>query len=211
MTNFIPVFPLGIVVYPGEELNLHIFEPKYKQLINDCFETKKPFGIPTVIDGKIVEMGTVVIIKEISNRYDDGQLDIKTEGVQPFKILEFVKELPEKLYGGAIVNYPQINNVGSPSLLRFILDGIRKLHLSLNVEKVFKNADEKLLSYDLAHHAGMNLQDEYYLLELELEIHRQEFLKRHIVKLLEVMKEMEALKQKIGLNGHFKNLEGFNL
>ena len=211
MTNFIPVFPLGIVVYPGEELNLHIFEPKYKQLINDCFETKKPFGIPTVIDGKIVEMGTVVIIKEISNRYDDGQLDIKTEGVQPFKILEFVKEIPEKLYGGAIVNYPQINNVGSPSLLRFILDGIRKLHLSLNVEKVFKNTDEKLLSYDLAHHAGMNLQDEYYLLELELEIHRQEFLKRHIVKLLEVMKEMEALKQKIGLNGHFKNLEGFNL
>lgn len=211
MTNFIPVFPLGIVVYPGEELNLHIFEPKYKQLINDCFETKKPFGIPTVIDGKIVEMGTVVIIKEISNRYDDGQLDIKTEGVQPFKILEFVKELPEKLYGGAIVNYPQINNVGSPSLLRFILDGIRKLHLSLNVEKVFKIADDKLMSYDLAHHAGMNLQDEYYLLELELEIHRQEFLKRHIVKLLEVMKEMEALKQKIGLNGHFKNLEGFNL
>ena len=211
MTNFIPVFPLGIVVYPGEELNLHIFEPKYKQLINDCFETKKSFGIPTVIDGKIVEMGTVVIIKEISNRYDDGQLDIKTEGVQPFKILEFVKEIPEKLYGGAIVNYPQINNVGSPSLLRFILDGIRKLHLSLNVEKVFKNADEKLLSYDLAHHAGMNLQDEYYLLELELEIHRQEFLKRHIVKLLEVMKEMEALKLKIGLNGHFKNLEGFNL
>ena len=211
MTNFIPVFPLGIVVYPGEELNLHIFEPKYKQLINDCFETKKPFGIPTVIDGKIVEMGTVVIIKEISNRYDDGQLDIKTEGVQPFKILEFVKELPEKLYGGAIVNYPQINNVGSPSLLRFILDGIRKLHLSLNVEKVFKIADDKLMSYDLAHHAGMNLQDEYYLLELELEIHRQEFLKRHIVKLLEVMKEMEALKLKIGLNGHFKNLEGFNL
>ena len=211
MTNFIPVFPLGIVVYPGEELNLHIFEPKYKQLINDCFETKKPFGIPTVIDGKIVEMGTVVVIKEISNRYDDGQLDIKTEGVQPFKILEFVKELPEKLYGGAIVNYPQINNVGSPSLLRFILDGIRKLHLSLNVEKVFKIADDKLMSYDLAHHAGMNLQDEYYLLELELEIHRQEFLKRHIVKLLEVMKEMEALKLKIGLNGHFKNLEGFNL
>jgi hypothetical protein len=211
MTNFIPVFPLGIVVYPGEELNLHIFEPKYKQLINDCFETKKPFGIPTVIDGKIVEMGTIVIIKEISKRYDDGQLDVKTEGIQPFKILELVKELPEKLYGGAIVNYPQIINVGSPSLLRFILDGIRKLHLSLNVEKVFKKEDEKLLSYDLAHHAGMNLQDEYYLLELELEIHRQEFLKRHVVKLLEVMQEMEALKQKIGLNGHFKNLEGFNL
>lgn len=209
MTNFIPIFPLGIVVYPGEALNLHIFEPKYKQLISDCFETKKPFGIPTVIDGKIVEMGTTVMVKEISKTYDDGELDIKTEGIQPFKILEVVKQLPDKLYGGAIVNYPQIFNVGSPSLLRFIIDGIRKIHASLNVEKNFNAADDKLLSYDLAHHAGMNLQDEYYLLELELEIHRQEFLKRHVVKLLEVMKEMSSLKEKISLNGHFKNLEGF--
>ncbi len=210
MTNFIPIFPLGIVVYPGEELNLHIFEPRYKQLIADCFEAKKPFGIPTVIDGKIVEMGSTVIIKEISQTYEDGQLDIKTEGIATFKILEVVKEIPEKLYGGAIVAYPYINNVGSPSLLRFILEGIRKLHLSLGVTKNFKIVDEKLLSYDVAHHAGMSLQDEYYLLELELEIQRQEFLKRHLVKLLEVMKEMDALKQKIGLNGHFKNLEGFN-
>src|SRR6187455_311175 len=50
MTNFIPIFPLGIVVFPGENLNLHIFEPRYKQLIKECFEQKKPFGIPPVID-----------------------------------------------------------------------------------------------------------------------------------------------------------------
>lgn len=210
MTNFIPIFPLGIVVYPGEELNLHIFEPRYKQLIADCYEGKKPFGIPTVIDGKIVEMGSTVMVKEISKTYDSGELDIKTEGIATFKILELVKEIPEKLYGGAIVAYPYINNVGSPSLLRFILESIRAVHLSLGVTKKFKNVDEKLLSYDVAHHAGMSLQDEYYLLELELEIQRQEFLKRHLIKLLDVMKEMDALRQKIGLNGHFKNLEGFN-
>ncbi len=49
MTNFIPIFPLGIVVFPGEDLNLHVFEPRYKQLITDCFGEKKPFGIPTVL------------------------------------------------------------------------------------------------------------------------------------------------------------------
>ena len=59
MTNFIPIFPLAIVVYPGEDLNLHIFEPKYKQLINECFEQKKPFGIPVVIDNKMNELGTL--------------------------------------------------------------------------------------------------------------------------------------------------------
>jgi Lon protease-like protein len=46
MTNFVPIFPLSIVVYPGETLNLHIFEPRYKQLIADCFANKKPFRDP---------------------------------------------------------------------------------------------------------------------------------------------------------------------
>ena len=53
MTNFIPIFPLGIVVYPGEMLNLHIFEPRYKELIKDCHQQKKPFGIPAVFNNRV--------------------------------------------------------------------------------------------------------------------------------------------------------------
>lgn len=209
MTNFIPIFPLNIVVYPGEQLNLHIFEPRYKQLVKECFETKKPFGIPTVLDNKVSEMGTLVEIAEISNTYEDGEMDIKTIGLQPFKILEIVREIPEKLYSGAIVNYPHISVKGSALLMKKVLKGIRDIHASLNVTKDFKKPDNELLSYDVAHHAGMSLQDEYYLLELEEELHRQEFLKRHLSKVAPVMEEMDLLKNKIKLNGHFKNLEGF--
>ena len=209
MTNFIPVFPLGLVVFPGEHLNLHIFEPRYVQLIQDCFEQQKAFGIPTVIDGKVAEMGTMVEIIEISNKYDDGKMDVKTLGVETFKILELVKDIPDKLYSGAIVTYQNANDTGSPSLMKKIVEGIRAIHKSLRVDKDFKKADIDLKSFDVAHHAGMSLQDEYYLLELELELHRQEFLKRHITKMLDILQEMEGLKNKIQLNGHFKNLEGF--
>lgn len=209
MTNFIPVFPLGLVVFPGEHLNLHIFEPRYVQLIQDCFEQQKAFGIPTVIDGKVAEMGTMVEIIEISNKYDDGKMDVKTLGVETFKILELVKDIPDKLYSGAIVTYQNANDTGSPSLMKKIVEGIRAIHKSLRVDKDFKKADVDLKSFDVAHHAGMSLQDEYYLLELELELHRQEFLKRHITKMLDILQEMEGLKNKIQLNGHFKNLEGF--
>ena len=80
MTNFIPIFPLSIVVYPGERLNLHIFEPRYKQLIKECFDGNKPFGIPSVMDEKINEMGTLVQVKEITKEYEDGKMDIKTDG-----------------------------------------------------------------------------------------------------------------------------------
>src|SRR6185503_19852168 len=106
MTNFIPIFPLGIVVYPGEQLNLHIFEPRYKQLINECFSEKKTFGIPSLIDKRMQDFGTVVRISEITAVHDNGEMDIKTEGTQVFKVLEVIREIPEKLYSGAIVNYP---------------------------------------------------------------------------------------------------------
>ena len=209
MTNFIPIFPLSIVVYPGEHLNLHIFEPRYKQLIEDCFTAKKPFGIPAVLDNQVSEMGTLVEVLEISARYPDGKMDIKTGGLKTFKILEIVKDIPEKLYNGAIVTYPRISTNGSAHLMKKVLAGIREIHKSLNVVKDFLKPDNKLLSYDVAHHAGMGLQDEYYLLELEEELHRQEFLKRHLARVMPVMLEMDILKGKIKMNGHFKNLEGF--
>ena len=155
MTNFIPIFPLGIVVYPGEELNLHIFEPRYKQLIKECVEMKKPFGIPAVINNKISEMGTLVMIKEVTTEYENGEMDIKTEGIQIFKILEIIKELPDKLFSGAIVTYPQNITRGSANLMKKVLAGIREIHKSLGVTKDFKKPDEALNSYDVAHHAGL--------------------------------------------------------
>ena len=211
MTNFIPIFPLGIVVYPGEKLNLHIFEPRYKQLIKESFETNKPFGIPAVLNNKLAEMGTLVRVMEISKTYEDGKMDIKTEGIMIFKILEVINELPEKLYSGAIVTYPKNINRGSASLMKKVLAGIREIHKSLNVSKEFNKPDDELVSYDVAHHAGMPIEDEYLLLELLQELQRQEFLKRHIAKVLPVIKEMDLLKGKIKLNGHFKNPEGFNI
>ena len=208
MTNFIPIFPLAIVVYPGEQLNLHIFEPRYKQLVNECFEAKKPFGIPAVVDDKVNEMGALVEVKEISQVYDDGKMDIKTEGRQVFRMLEIINELPDKLYSGAIVNYPDNNEKGNKVLMQGIIKGIKELHKLLKIEKKFTKPDDELWSYDVAHHAGMSLQEEYELLELLQELQRQEYLKRHLTKVIPVLAEMETLKEKVKLNGHFKNLKG---
>ncbi|MBC7933881.1 MAG: LON peptidase substrate-binding domain-containing protein [Rhizobacter sp.] len=209
MTNFIPIFPLGLVIYPGEHLNLHIFEPRYKQLIKDCQASGKPFGIPAVIKDKVQEMGTLVQIKEISKEYDDGKMDIKTEGEAVFKILEVVKALPDKLYSGAIVTYPVDQRKRSAAKMKIILQGIRTLHERLGVTKDFGKPDAELVSFDVAHHAGLSLEDEFHLLELSQELQREEFLKRHLTKVLPIMEHMDLLKGKIQMNGHFKNLEGF--
>jgi Lon protease-like protein len=210
MTNFIPVFPLGIVVYPGENLNLHIFEPRYKQLVNECYTEGKPFGIPTVINNKLNEMGTLVRITEMVKVYDNGEMDIKTQGICVFRVLEIIKSVPDKLFSGAIVNYPDNKEgPGKPELMQKVVQAIRELHRLLNISKDFNKTDEELVSYDVAHHAGMSLEEEYELLGLLQEEQRQEYLKRHLGKVVPVTAEMETLRERVKLNGHFKNLSSF--
>ena len=210
MTNFIPIFPLGIVVFPGEKVHLHIFEPRYKQLVNECHESKKPFGIPTVVNNRLQEMGTLVQVDDIVQVYENGELDIKTQGLRVFRILEVIKKVPDKLYSGAIVNYPENDDAGNRELMQKVVNGVKQLHRMLNITKDFKKPEEALLSYDVAHHAGLSLEEEYEVLGLMKELQRQEYIKRHLQKVLPMLMEMEQLKEKVKLNGHFRNLSAFD-
>jgi Lon protease-like protein len=210
MTNFVPIFPLNVVVYPGEHLNLHIFEPRYKQLINECNTEKKLFGIPAVIGDQLQDYGTLVKIIEITKVHKDGEMDIKTQGDKVFRILEVIKEIPEKLYSGAIVNYPANHEQGSAEVMRRVVNSIKELHKLLKVKKDFKKKDEELNSYDVAHHIGLSLQEEYEFLALMHERQRQEYLRLHLTKVIPMVAEMEQLKKKVKLNGHFKNFSSFN-
>lgn len=210
MTNFIPVFPLGIVVYPGQDLNLHIFEPRYRQLIHECFESGKPFGIPVVVENELKELGTLMEVVEISKVYEDGKMDIKTRGLRIFRLLELIREIPDKLYSGGIVSYPENNLVQeSRWLMEKVLTGLKELHRLLQVDKKFKKPESSLLSYDVAPHIGLTLAEEYEFLGLMDELQRQEYLKRHLTRTLPMLAEMEMLKEKIKLNGHFRNIEPF--
>lgn len=210
MTNFIPLFPLGIVVYPGELLHLHIFEPRYRQLIGECSKEARPFGIAAVINNRVQETGTLVNLVEIVTRYEDGRMDIRVKGDRIFRMLEMVKTIPEKLYSGAIVHYPANRVESNPRLQATVLSGIRDLHKWLNVKKDFPRPDNELCSYDVAHHAGLSTEQEYELLELLDEWQRLEYLRRHLQTTLPVMAELESLKEKIRLNGHFRELKGWD-
>lgn len=210
MTNFIPIFPLGVVVFPNEVLNLHIFEPRYKQLINDCFGEAKPFGIPSVLENGISDMGTLLEIVEIVEVYPDGKMDIRTKGSAVFQILEIVKSIPDKLYSGAIVSYPP-NFIGANEIVMSnVLPLVLELHRLLKVEKDFKKPASALISYDIAHHIGFSLQEEYELHSLLFESQRLEYIRRHLQKMIPVIQNAEALKDRIQLNGHFKELSGFD-
>jgi hypothetical protein len=138
-------------------------------------------------------------------------MDIKTTGEKVFRVLEIIKEVPDKLYSGAIVTYPENYEKGNPEVMRRVINSIQELHRLLNVQKDFKKEMEQLNAYDVAHHIGLSLQEEYELLNLFDERQRQEYLKRHLAKVIPMVAEMEQLKLKVKMNGHFKNLSGFDI
>ena len=211
MTNFIPVFPLGIVVYPGEVLNLHIFEARYKQLINDCYGEKKSFGIPIALGDKLQEYGTLVEVIEIKEIYEDGKMDIRIQGISVFRLLEMVEKLPDKMYSGGIVSYPENIENATVNIMEQILESIKELHKLLHIEKSFPKPVEAMVSYDVAHHAGFTLEQELELLKLTKENQRQEYLRRHLLQVIPIVKEMETLKERVKLNGHFRELKSWGL
>jgi Lon protease-like protein len=163
-----------------------------------------------VINNQLQDYGTTVSIKEITAVHNNGEMDIKTEGQQVFRVLEVIREIPDKMYSGAIVNYPDNSENGSPEAMQLLVKSIRELHKLLKLKKSFHKKDESLNSYDLAHHVGLTLQEEYEFLGLMQERQRQEYLKRHLTKVIPVLAEMGKLKKKVKLNGHFKNLSSFN-
>jgi Lon protease-like protein len=89
-----PLFPLRIVVLPGEVVPLHIFEERYKTMIGECLEDEREFGIVWVSDDGLKEVGCTVAITELLERSDDGRMNILTRGSAPFRLLRRIEEMP---------------------------------------------------------------------------------------------------------------------
>jgi Lon protease-like protein len=92
VSSLLPIFPLDLVLLPGAPLPLHIFEPRYKEMISECLEQKKPFGIVRASEDGVAGIGCTAEIVSVTKKYDDGRMDILTRGVERFEVLEVNEE-----------------------------------------------------------------------------------------------------------------------
>jgi hypothetical protein len=203
----LPQFPLQIVVYPNENLNLHIFEPRYRQLINESEAKGLTFGIPTFLNNRVMPYGTEIQLLNIEKRHEGGEMDIKTRGLGVYRMEQFINPVPGKLYAGATIIRLEMDQDFNWALNEKILGLLLELFDMLNIEKSLPDSPNDFLSYDVAHHAGMSMEQEYELLTLETEQERQQFLVNHLEQFLPMVREMRNLQQRALLNGHFKDLK----
>lgn len=208
MSFFLPFFPLNLVAFPGEKLNLHIFEDRYRQLMNECLDSGGTFGIPTFLDKRLPGCGTEMKVNVLHKRHPDGSMDISTEGLRVFRIETFDNPVEGKLYAGGEIAYLSEET----DLIRPLpqLDELLDKLYGLLTTPVEYDREKKPFSFQVAHKIGLSLEEEYQLLTLPRESARQQFLIEHLQKVIPVITEMERTKSRIRMNGHFRNLDPLN-
>ncbi|EIJ40794.1 peptidase S16, lon domain protein [Galbibacter orientalis DSM 19592] len=205
MNRIIPLFPLQIVVFPTEVLPLHIFEERYKQLINDCKRRGLNFGIPTFLEGKL-SYGTEVKLEEIVKNYDNGSMDILCKGIRTFKVDKFFNPIPNKLYAGGEVQFFENKDDSTLEEYSEVIALIKQLYAIIGVS-AHNIQIETFNSFLFAHKIGMSIGEEYQLLEIVSEWERVQFIKAHLLKVLPILNQVNDTRKLIQMNGHFKNLD----
>lgn len=208
MSKSLPLFPLNLVAYPGELLNLHIFEPRYIALITDCLKSDGTFGIPSYVLTKIA-LGTEMEIVGVEKKYDDGRMDIKTKGLAVIKVKDFQNPWKDKSYAGGTVQYVG-NDISVSDKVQAKMVRVAKVFFdSINAVNNLR-LGEHTRSYDIAHKIGLTKEEEYQLLEIESEEKRANFVIKHLMQMTESMNRAEEARRIIIMNGHFKNLDPLN-
>jgi len=205
MDREIALFPLNLVTFSGEKLNLHIFEPRYKQLINDCLELNTSFGIPSYIFNKI-EYGTEVFIEEVTKIYDDGRMDIKTTAMKQFRVLDFQNPWKDRMYAGGLVEEMIYDDREDKELKLRLVDLLHDLFEWLKIDNELIVDIHSPMS-DYVHKIGLKPEEEFELFMIDNEVRRQQFIINHLKKILPALERAEKARQKISLNGHFKHFD----
>lgn len=187
MSRFMAHFPLNVMVLPGEKMRLHIFEPRYKQLVNECLATDKTFGIPFVSSGKLMNVGSEIRVSKLIKKYANGEMDIETEGVRMFYLSDFQDPFIGKLYAGGNVDFIENPSLSDDTAL---INYFISFYASFYGKRLPNEAFENLRSFDLARLLSFNNQQKYELIESKSNRARHSFF-MHQMRFLLLVKEQE--------------------
>lgn len=167
--SLLPLFPLDLVLFPGAPLPLHIFEPRYQEMIGECLQHKKPFGMVRVNKDSLAEIGCTAVILNVLKKYDNGRVDIATQGQQRFEILQVNQE--RSFLQGEVGFFDDEPSQVTQSNQATVIELHGKLFeiLGQTVQMEQKNPS---LSFQLAHELPVDLDFKQAILEMKSEAER---------------------------------------
>jgi Lon protease-like protein len=128
----IGLFPLGIVLVPGERAPLHIFEPRYKELVEECLAQESPFGLVYADPDGMRRIGTEALVAEVTERFDDGRLNIVVTGGERFTVQSLTEG--RSFITAEVVPYLDEPDAVSDEVLQGCLDAYERVAQAAGVE-----------------------------------------------------------------------------
>lgn len=205
MNYSIPIFPLKLVVYPDSKYPLHIFEERYKILLQKCLKENSGFGIVASIDKRISDVGVYVKVNQILKTYINGELDIVVQGIERFLINS--KSLhSDGYYIANVEKYIDENVIIDPELNDELQNEFEEIVELANykLEDIFWNnlKSAQLKSYKIAEKSGLSYEQQQELLILKNENERLSFLISYFVSIKDKVDRADAVKKIIMNDGY---------
>ncbi len=198
----LPLFPLDIVLFPDEGMPLHIFEDRYRKLLEDCVSEDMPFGVVRYANSRLEDVGCTARIKDMVETHADGSSDIIVVGEERFRIAQ--------LYGNRLYRTADVDVLAdTPPVVneeereRLVAQHIKLLELAGRIPSPSSYQDRRRLSYFVGRNAGLSVEQRQMLLEMRDEAQRIHYLVGHLEAFIPAVEEAEELRRKITSNGHF--------
>jgi Lon protease-like protein len=200
--TLLPLFPLEVVLLPGAALPLHVFEPRYKEMIGECLSSKAPFGVVRALEQGIAEIGCTAEITDVTKRYSDGRLDIVTQGQNRFEVLQLDRE--RAFLRAEVLMLPDEPGEAEHEETERAIKAHRDILSLAGASGEVLSADQGPLSFQLAGSLPLDPDFKQKLLSTLSERERMHELAAYLESILPGLRRAARAKEKAGGNGHVR-------
>jgi Lon protease-like protein len=196
----LPLFPLEVVLFPGTPLPLHIFEPRYKEMISECLAEHRTFGVVRALEQGLADVGCTAEIITIVKEYPDGRLDLVAEGRKRFEVVR-VNQERSFLQAEVLMIADEPGSSSQTDSARAVALHSELLAIA-GAQQDLSAADPLLLSFYLAGSLPLDLDFKQKLLSLRSEAERILLLTSYLEILIPNLRRAASAREKAGGNGH---------
>jgi uncharacterized protein len=197
--SLLPLFPLDLVLFPGTPLSLHIFEPRYREMISECMDQKKLFGVVRAKEDGVAEIGCTAEIITLAKKYPDGRMDIVTEGRERFEIMQVNQE---RSFLQADVLYLQDEPDGATAEEVAQAVTLRDEIVELAGAASPAAIESPQVAFNLVAPLPLDLDFKQTLLGMKSEAERMQAVVSYLETILPNLRRTVRVRQKAGGNGH---------
>jgi Lon protease-like protein len=200
VSPLLPLFPLEVVLFPGVPLPLHIFESRYKEMIGECLSQEKQFGVVRAQESGVAEIGCTAEIMAVTKKYDDGRMDIVTEGRERFEVLEVNQE--RDFLRADVLFFEDDPEKATPEEIAHAIKLHGEIMALIGAQPTLSGDDNPRLSFGLAGSLPLDLDFKQNLLSMRSEPKRMQAVTTYFEAILPKLRRAVHVRKKASGNGH---------